>query len=78
MLAGPTRSTILDTYVRGPINQLIAEANDVLPDMVVRMDHNGISLIIRDEVLYIARRPMPGGQQTSGDIPDDVSDDLPV
>jgi hypothetical protein len=78
-LAGPTMARFLETYVRAPIDRLIAEAPDTLPDLIARMNDSTITLTVDGEVLAIARRPRPelGDADRSDEMPDDAPDAVP-
>lgn len=76
-LAGPTMSNFLAKYVRGPIDELIREATDELPEFVARMEDGNISISIGGEVLHVDRRPEAIGDEEPDQLPDDVSDNLP-
>jgi len=75
-LAGPTMSRFLDKYVRGPINNLIDEATDQLPEMEARMEDGNIAIRVGDELLRISRREQPSEEDEQA-IPDDVTDEIP-
>jgi len=76
-LAGRTMAKFLEKYVRAPIDQLVREATDQLPEMVATMDDASISITIGGEVLHIDRTPEPSEQDDSDEIPADADDDLP-
>ena len=76
-LAGPTMSRFLEKYVRGPLDRLIAEASDKLPEISARMDDDGVSIRIGDEVLHIDRQPGEVNGAEGDELPEDVADDLP-
>jgi hypothetical protein len=74
-LAGRTMSRFLERYVRGPINQLIAEAPEQpLPEITARDYGNAISILISGEEIRIQRRVEPsneGGDELPEDVPGD-------
>jgi hypothetical protein len=76
-LAGTTVAKFLDKYVRAPIDQLVREATEQLPEMVATMHDASISITIGGEVLRIDRRPEPSEQDDPDEIPADADDDLP-
>lgn len=78
-VAGPTMARFLETYVRAPIDRLIAEAPDSLPELVARMSGGSLTLTVNGETLNIARRPSSElGAPDAGDpLPDDASDVVP-
>jgi hypothetical protein len=75
-LAGPTMARFLETYIRGPIEALLAEASDVLPELSLAMRDGTIVVSVGTEKLVIQRQP--GGLAEDGDeVPDDAGDVLP-
>ena len=75
-VAGATMGLFLEKYVRGPIQSLLAEVPDCLPDLVARMDSTGITLSVAGESLSINRLP-PSYEGESDELPDDVADQIP-
>jgi hypothetical protein len=70
-LAGPTMARFLESYVRSPIDRLLTEAPDPLPELIARMQDGGIALVIAGETLWISRR------QGQPEQPDDDRDETP-
>jgi hypothetical protein len=76
-LAGPTMSRFLAKYVRDPLDELIRQAAEELPELVARVEDGSISISIGGEVLRIERR-CPAIVEDEGDhIPDDLAENLP-
>jgi len=77
-LAGSTMSRFLEKYVRGPLDRLLAHADDRLPDFGARAEHDRIVLTLGPEELLIERRDSAPVDEAEGDqLPDDVADELP-
>ncbi len=75
-LAGPTMAHFLETYVRGPIEALLEEASDALPELSLAMKDGTIIVSVGGEQLVIQRQP--GGLAQDGDeMPEDAGDVLP-
>lgn len=75
-MAGPTMSQFLNNYVRGPISSLLAEADQVLPDLRVSFADNTITLSLGYESLTIHRTPDAPSDEADA-LPEDVDDQLP-
>ena len=69
-------SRFLENYVRGPIESLLAEADQNLPDFCLSLADHTITFQIGDESLVIARTPDEPSDETD-ESPDDASDQLP-
>ncbi len=75
-LAGPTMARFLDTYVRAPIDAILAEAPDALPELSLAMRDGTIVVSVAGERLVIQRQK--GGLAADDDaLPDDAGDVLP-
>jgi hypothetical protein len=75
-VAGPTMALFLENYVRYPLQSLLAEASDILPDFSAIMRDGNILLSIGDESLSIVR----SSQTILADSPmhaEDVGDQIP-
>lgn len=75
-LAGPTMARFLETYVRGPIEALLNEASDTLPELSLAMRDGTIVISVNGEHLVIQRQP-GGVPADEDDLPDDAADALP-
>lgn len=76
-LAGPTMTLFLENYVRSPIDDLIREAPDRLPDFTARMSDKNISLTIGGETLRILRYAPDGLYNGHDEAPPDAEDNIP-
>lgn len=75
-LAGPTMARFLETYVRVPMDALLAEALDSLPEISLALQTGTIIVSVGGERLITQRQP--GGLADDGDeMPDDAGDALP-
>jgi len=75
-LAGPTMARFLETYVRAPIEALLAEASDALPELSLAMKDGTIVVSVGGERLVIQRQPS-GVEDEADEMPDDAADALP-
>lgn len=75
-LAGPTMARFLETYVRGPIEALLAEASDTLPELSLAMKDGAIVVSVGSEELVIQRQSGVLAEDDD-EIPDDAGDVLP-
>ncbi len=76
-LAGPTMSLFLESYVRGPIERLIAEAPQTLPAFAAKMSGNGLCISIDGESLHIARHETVFEENQRDEVPGDIGDNIP-
>lgn len=76
-LAGPIMSLFLENYVRGPIDRLIAEAPQKLPEFAAKMSANHICISIGDENLLIARHESSVEENQRDEAPEDIGDNIP-
>ena len=75
-VAGPTMGLFLEKYVRDPIQSLLSEVPDNLPEFVARMDEDGITLSVGGESMLIRRISGPVDDEIQ-ELPDDASDQMP-
>ncbi len=71
-LAGPTMTRFLEAYVRMPLDRLLTEAPKTLPELVARVEAEGISLIVGGEELFIHRRDELLENGERDEAPDDA------
>ena len=74
-LAGPTMARFLEKYVHDPLAQLLQEEPVELPDLLLSMSPNQLTVGVGDERFSIVR----GSQASTDDepqLPDDVDDQL--
>ena len=76
-LAGEIMARFLERYVRGPIDQLIADAPTVLPDFNAKMTPNSIDLSVGNETLRIPRVLAEEDDADRDETPDDAQDSFP-
>lgn len=77
-VAGSTMARFLDIYVHTPLQALLKEAPQVLPDLTLRMRDDRIIMEVGAEYLTI-RRPDSEEISASEDaIPEDVDDEGPI
>ena len=55
LVAGPTMARFLDIYVHTPLQELLQDASQELPDLILRMSHDRIILEIGEEYISIPR-----------------------
>ncbi len=67
-VAGPTMAMFLEKYVRTPIQALLSEVTETLPDFSAKMSNGNITLSLAEECLTIKRSP---------DAPEDIAEELP-
>lgn len=76
-LAGGTMAQFLEKYVRGPLDQLLRNPPDELPELRARARGTTIQLALGSEKLTIARRPTAELEESSSDqMPDDTIDEM--
>jgi hypothetical protein len=75
-VAGPTMGLFLEKYVRDPIQTLLHEVPDNLPEFTARMDKNGITISVAGESMLIGRLPAAADCE-SQELPDDIGDQIP-
>ncbi len=76
-MAGPTMSLFLERYVRIPIQSLLSDAPDSLPEFHARMDSGTITLSIGDERFLIQRAAVATQVEDEEALPPDVADQIP-
>lgn len=74
-VAGKTMAIYLEKYVRTPIQSLLKEAPDVLPDLTAKWSKASIDIGVAGETLKIERHPAPA--EDNGDpMPEDADDQI--
>ena len=66
----------LEKYVREPIQALIAESPNDLPDMTLRMSDSKFEVSLPGEDLSIERHPQESEASEPSEMPEDVSDEV--
>lgn len=75
-LAGETMATFLKKYVHDPIDSLLREAPDNLPDMLLQMRNNNIVITLGAEELRVKRSPEQDVSGEPEDLPADADEHL--
>ncbi|WP_439637040.1 hypothetical protein [Oceanicaulis sp.] len=76
-LAGPTMAAFLERYIREPIDHLINEATNELPELRVRIEEGAMIIALAGEEMRILRSDGAGEDNTRDEAPDDLlGDDL--
>lgn len=75
-VAGATMARFLDRYVKAPIQDLLRQATDELPDIVAKVRNSFIDIIIGGETLHILRTNGESVDVEMDEMPDDVADDF--
>ena len=76
-VAGDTMALFLEKYVRAPLQALLAEVSEPLPDFCAHMDGDSISITVAGEETRIQRRGSQALNDGEDDMPEDVADGLP-
>lgn len=76
-LAGTTMSMFLEKYVRDPIDHIISEAPEALPEFRAVMEDGTIKIRVGDETLIISRRDAGESENDHDQSPDDIELDIP-
>jgi hypothetical protein len=71
-LAGPTMTRFLEAYVRMPLDRLLMDAPETLPELVARVQADGIALIVGGEELLIQRRDESEDDADRDETPEDA------
>jgi len=75
-LAGNTMAVFLRRYVHTPIEALLDEVPEVLPDIQLSMKDGIFTIAIADESLSLSRAPQDALASGEDEIPEDVLDEL--
>lgn len=75
-VAGPTMALFLEKYVRAPIQAILVESSERLPDFTAHMDAGGITFSVGGESLRIKRDAFAAQDDPAPQLPDDVSDEI--
>ncbi len=73
-LAGPTMATFLDRYVRKPIEDLLREVPQQLPELRAKLDGGTLRITLADEEMCIRRRDGVVEHDGHDAAPDDLFD----
>lgn len=77
-VAGSTMARFLEIYVHTPLQALLKEAPQVLPDLTLRMRNNRIIMEIGPEYLTIQRNSSEEISTSEDMLPEDIDDEGPV
>jgi hypothetical protein len=72
--AGATMAKFLDKYVRVPLQSLLKEAPDKLPDLLVQAANGSITFTVGEEKLTVRRRPSAELATGEDELPEDSTD----
>jgi hypothetical protein len=75
-LAGKTMSRFLDTYVRAPIQDLLKNAGDQLPELLATWSGDAINIRVGKESLHIDRKAGPPVDGEPETMPEDVGEGM--
>jgi hypothetical protein len=75
--AGTTMARFLEKYVHDPFESLLAEVPATLPDLVLTMDDEAVSITVGGEV-HVTKRSAPEAAHgdSDDDLPEDVEDQI--
>jgi len=77
-VAGLTMARFLEIYVHTPLQTLLKEAPQVLPDLTLRMRHDRIIMEVGLEYLTIQRDILNEISASEDTLPEDVDDEGPI
>lgn len=77
-VAGATMARFLELYVHTPLQALLKDTPDILPDLTLRMRNNRIVMEVGTEHLTIHRRAMEEDSHTADVMPEDIDEAGPV
>lgn len=76
--AGPTMASFLELYVHHPLQTLVAETPEQLPELRLRVDLNNIVMEIGEEYLVIQRGSSEKIIADQEELPEDIDESGPV
>jgi hypothetical protein len=74
--AGATMGRFLEKYVQEPLQSLLAEVPENLPELVLRMQNNQVSISVGGEVCTTKRAAQGEAQVGEDELPEDVDDEI--
>ena len=77
-IAGTTMARFLEIYVHQPLQELLKEASQELPNLTLRMEHDRIVMEIGNEYLTIERSKNQEVVVEYDEIPEDIDEDAPI
>jgi hypothetical protein len=75
--AGSTMARFLELYVHMPIQSLLKEAPEQLPEILFKMDEENLTITIGKEMLKIQRAAVTIDTSEQEELPDDVDEHIP-
>ncbi len=75
--AGPTMARFLELYVHVPIQSLLRDAPEQLPEIAFRMSRKQFTVTIGDETLEIVRDAISSEPSEENELPADVDEHIP-
>lgn len=76
-LAGSTMARFLQLYVHEPLEALLKEAPDHLPEITLTMDEKQLTITLEGEKLVVRRNKAEVVASESAELPDDVDEQVP-
>ncbi len=76
-VAGATMARFLEIYVHSPLQELLNEVPEALPDLTLRMRHDHIIIEVGEELLTIRRDNSEEIMAEDDQLPEDVDEESP-
>ncbi len=76
-LAGPTMARFIERYVRNPIDHLLKDSSERLPELIARMEVGRMTLSVAGEILEINRHDEEPSDDEGDQLPSDFDEGLP-
>lgn len=76
-MAGRTMATFISKYVHVPIQALLTNAPEALPDITFSLQNNQLVIGVAGEQLHVQRHPSEALAGGPDELPEDVSGDMP-
>lgn len=73
-LAGPTMALFLERYIRAPMDHLISEEPEQIPEIRARIDGNTLVVTLDQEEMFILREGFSLEDELGDSMPDDLFD----
>ena len=75
-VAGKTMAVFLDKYVKAPIKDVLAQADDQLPNLIAESSATYINITIGNDTLRIDRKEGIDDIEEIDDMPDDAAEEI--
>lgn len=72
--AGNTMGRFVETYVRAPIERLLRDAPEELPEFKATMTSDALTVSVGEEALRIPRMPGATSDNEAAEMPEDIAD----